>query len=217
MDEPAAGCPLHFAGVDFVARPSGALWRPGRRTLIVSDLHLGRSERFARRNGPLLPPWDSQETLDRLAAEIAALDPACVISLGDGFDDDLAGSALDDASRHRLWQLAGARDWIWIAGNHDPAPAAAGLPGRSLQEIRDIVAFRHEPGEGPDVAGHLHPVVSLAGRRWRCFALGRRHLILPAFGSYTGGLDLGDPAFRPLVSGGIAFACSEKMFRLPIP
>lgn len=207
---------LHFGGITFAARRSGALWWPERQTLVVADLHLGRAKRYARRGGPLLPPWEVADTLDRLAAEIAALDPARVISLGDGFDDDRAGAALDAGARARLFQLARDRDWVWIAGNHDRLPPGPALPGRWLPELVDGVTFRHEAGAGPDISGHLHPVLPLAGRRWRCFVLGADHLILPAFGSYTGGLAVHSPALRRLVPQGRAICCSEAMFAVPL-
>ena len=207
---------LRFAGITFIARRSGALWWPERRMLVVADLHLGRAERQARSGGGLLPPWEVADTLDRLAAEIAALDPARVVSLGDGFDDDRAGEALDEAARQRLARLARGRDWLWIAGNHDRLPPGPGLPGRWLPELAEDATFRHEAGTGPDISGHLHPVVPLAGRRWRCFALGRNHLILPAFGSYTGGLAVHAPAIRSLIPQGRAICCSETMFTVPL-
>lgn len=213
----SAGLALRFAGAGFVARPSGALWWPDRRTLIVSDLHLGRSGRYARRGGPLLPPWDVADTLDRLGAEIAALDPGRVVSLGDGFDDELAAATIDGESRGKLWQLARGRDWIWVAGNHDRRALGPDLPGRSAPDLHEGIALRHIAGEGPDVSGHLHPVVRLAGRNWRCFVLGREHLILPAFGAYTGGLAVSDRAFGALIPRGQAICCSARMFTVPLP
>lgn len=220
MDERAAGYPLRFAGLDFVARPSGALWWPERHTLVVADLHLGRSQRYARRGGALLPPYEVADTLDRLAAEIDALDPARVISLGDGFDDGPAMREVGNEARDRLDHLAQGRDWIWIAGNHDPEPAAPlsahGLPGRSMAEIPGTPAFRHIAASGPDISGHLHPVVRLAGRNWRCFALGTDHLVLPAFGTYTGGLAVTAPPFRAVMPQGLAICCAGRMFAVPI-
>ena len=113
------GYVFDFAGQRLEARASGALWWPDRRWLVVADLHLGKSERMARRGGALLPPYEVAATLDRLGAEIAATDPAAVISLGDGFDDDAAGRELPDEVCDRLHRLAEGRDWVWITGNHD--------------------------------------------------------------------------------------------------
>lgn len=209
------GYAFTFDGQRLMARPSGALFWPARRWLIVADLHLGKSERLARRGGALLPPYESQETLDRLQTEIAATDPACVVSLGDGFDDDAARQALHDEICARLHRMASGRDWIWIRGNHDPGAVCARLPGRDLAEWRDGLTLRHEAGIGPDVSGHFHPCIRLAGQRRRCFLIGADHVILPAFGAYTGGLAADHPALLSLVPQGLAVACGSKA--LPVP
>lgn len=209
--------PFRFAGEDFLARPTGALWWPARRSLIIADLHLGRSGRYARRGGALLPPFEDADTLARLAAEIAALDPARVVSLGDAFDDGLAASALAKRETVLIARLAAGRNWLWIAGNHDPRPPVPDLPGAWLPDLPGAITLRHIAATGPDISGHMHPSARLAGRRFRCFVLSQAHLILPAFGTYTGGLDIGDPAFAPLASGGLALACAERVFALPMP
>lgn len=215
----STGFAFQWQGLAVEARCSGALWWPERRWLIVSDLHLGKSERMARRGGALLPPYDGLETLRRLAEEIEALAPARVISLGDGFDDDAAADALAGDVADRLAALAAGRDWLWIAGNHDPAVPAARLPGRHAGETRmGAVALRHiaRPGQGPDISGHYHPVVPLAGARRRAALVGARHLILPAFGSYTGGLSADDPALAGLIGPGFAVACVHRALPLPL-
>ncbi|MFV0383543.1 ligase-associated DNA damage response endonuclease PdeM [Paracoccus sp. (in: a-proteobacteria)] len=208
---------LEFAGEPLEARASGALFWPARRWLIVADLHLGKSERIARRGGPLLPPYEVQATLERLRAEIGQTDPVCVVSLGDGFDDDAAVTALPEPIRRDLHSLAQGRDWLWISGNHDPAPVGAHLPGRTCTEVSDRLILRHQAGAGPDISGHYHPCIRLAGQRRRCFAIGRNHLILPAFGAYTGGLDIADPALTALVPHGLAVVCGTRALALPLP
>nr|WP_252727054.1 ligase-associated DNA damage response endonuclease PdeM [Paracoccus sp. C2R09] len=200
----------------FQARASGALFWPERGWLILSDLHLGKSERMARRGGALLPPYETQETLDRVASEIEATDPAAIVSLGDGFDDDAAGRALPDDICARLQAMAQGRDWIWVQGNHDPGPICPRLPGAAVAQIDGIPALRHEAAQGPDISGHYHPCVRLGGTRRRCFLLGDGHLILPAFGAYTGGLPVDDPALRALVPKGIAIACGPRALPVPV-
>lgn len=207
---------FRFADHMFEARSSGALWWPEAGMLVVSDLHLGRAGRYARRGGALLPPYADRDTLDRLEAEVAALDPATVLSLGDSFDDDLAARELPAAERARLMQLARGRDWLWVQGNHDPALPMAELPGRVLEDWGELPIFRHIPlGNGPEVAGHYHPVLPLAGRRWRCFAMDAALLILPAFGLYTGGLDLREPGSPFHHRRGVALICAERVFPVP--
>ncbi|WP_282603522.1 ligase-associated DNA damage response endonuclease PdeM [Paracoccus sp. PARArs4] len=207
---------LHFAGQRFQARASGALFWPARRWLILSDLHLGKSERMARRGGALLPPYETQETLDRAASEIEATDPAAIVSLGDGFDDDAAGRALPDDICARLQAMAQGRDWIWVQGNHDPGPICPRLPGAAVAQIDAVPALRHEAANGPDISGHYHPCIRLGGTRRRCFLMGESHLILPAFGAYTGGLPVEDPALRALVPKGIAIACGSRALPVPV-
>lgn len=212
---------FEFDGQALLARASGALFWPARRWLIVADLHLGKSERMARRGGALLPPYEMQATLDRLQAEIAATDPAAVVSLGDGFDDDAAARALPDTICARLRAMAGGRQWFWVSGNHDPGevwPGAVGarLPGTSLADLRDGLTLRHEAGQGPDVSGHFHPCLRLAGQRLRCFLVGRDHLILPAFGAYTGGLEITSPPLTRLVPQGLAIACAARALPVPV-
>lgn len=206
-----------WQGVRLEARPAGTLWWAERRWLIVADLHLGKSERMARRGGALLPPYELAETLGRLTAEIAATDPACVVSLGDAFDDNAAMAALPETAVAALVAMARGRDWLWIGGNHDPAAVDARLPGDSLREWAGPFVLRHEAADpGPDVSGHYHPCVRLAGQRRRAFVVGAEHLILPAFGAYTGGLPADDPAIARLVPRGIALACGGAKV-LPVP
>lgn len=184
-------------------RASGALWIPGSRTLVVSDLHLGKSERNARRGGGFWPPYENTETLNRLEGEIAALDPACVVTLGDSFDDGACVAGLDDATRGRIDALVEARRWIWVTGNHDPAPSRLG--GESVDTVTlGPLTLRHiaEPGAQGEISGHYHPKASLRirGRRIarKCFLASADRIVLPAFGAFTGGLDVFDPAFEPL-------------------
>lgn len=208
-----------FHGLELQARASGALWWAEGAMLVVSDLHLGKSERMARRGGALLPPYESRATLERLAREMDALSPRHVISLGDGFDDNAAAEALDDDIGGLLSALAKGVDWVWITGNHDPVAPGQHLPGRSLTalQIGDVI-LRHEamPNERPDISGHFHPVVRLAGTRMRAFLIDACHLLMPAFGTYTGGLINNDDAIARIFTKGIAVAsCGNRVYPFP--
>ena len=188
-----------------LALASGALWWPDRRVLAVADLHLGRSERVARHGNTLLPPYESDDTLTRLESEVDWLNPRIVIGVGDTFDDIAAAGALDEAIMLRLTRLAAGRRLVWIAGNHDPGPVD--LPGSYVEEAEiNGLRFRHIAAEGrsgPEISAHYHPkaVVSVRGRRIhrRCFLLSGQKLILPAFGTYTGGLNVRDQALADLI------------------
>lgn len=213
------GFAFTWHGLRLEARASGALWWPEGGWLIVADLHLGKSERMARRGGALLPPYEGLLSLERLGNEIAATDPAVIVSLGDGFDDDAAAAGLDHPLCANLTDLARGREWLWLAGNHDPAAVCDHLPGTSAAEARiGPATLRHEArvGAGPDISGHYHPAVRIGGRRARAFLIGPDHLILPAFGAYTGGLDAGEPALARLTAGGVAVACLHRALALPL-
>lgn len=196
------------AGVALLADPAGALLLEDERILVVSDLHLEKGSSLARR-GLLLPPYDTAATLGGLAALVDRYAPRCVVALGDSFHDPFACGRLSDPDRRVLTQLARGRDWLWIAGNHDPAPPA-GLGGESAAAWRHgPLTFRHEPRPGVtlgEIAGHLHPVAIVAARsgtaRRRSFVSDGARCVMPAFGAYAGGLNLHDRAFAPLFTAG---------------
>jgi uncharacterized protein len=197
-----SGLPISFAGADLIARPSGALWWPKWRALIVADLHLGKSERMARRGGPLLPPFEGEETLARLQGEIGTLSPRVTFLLGDTFDDDASTSDVLDPLRLRT-------DLHLLSGNHD---RASGTPCLRL----DGIALRHQadPDDVPDLSGHFHPKLTVAGRRYRAFLIGQDHLILPAFGTYTGGMDANDRVLTDLIGPGRAVVVTGRAAHL---
>lgn len=201
------GLPTAVAGVPLTPLPEGALWWAAERMLIVADLHLEKGSSFARRR-QMLPPYDTMATLARLTALVQRLDPAVVVALGDSFHDGDGPSRLAPTEAEILIALQRGRDWIWIAGNHDPdLPAHIG--GERRAELRlGQLTFRHEPLPGPaegEIAGHLHPAARVAGRggsvRRRCFVGDPSRLVLPAFGAYAGGLNVLEAAFRPLFAG----------------
>lgn len=194
---------LRFGGESVWFSPTGSLCFPHLDLIVVSDLHLGRSERHARLSGALLPPFETDDTLCRLETDIAASGAGTVICLGDSFDDCAAAENLSPSIRSRLRSLAAGRNWIWIAGNHDPELVAP--PGDCLDELYlRPFTFRHEAAADPvfEISGHYHPKASIAARGRRvsrpCFLMDSRRVILPAFGTYTGGLDCGAPPFRSL-------------------
>jgi hypothetical protein len=196
---------ITIAGVRLHLDPAGAFVHMQERMLIVADLHFEKGSAFAARRRQLLPPYDTAATLARLAALILRHAPKVVVALGDSFHDMRAGERIIDADRQALAALQAGREWIWIAGNHDPAPPA-GIGG----ETRDSLAvgpltLRHEPlpGAAPgEIAGHLHPaarVFSPSGSvRRRCFVSDGSRCVMPAFGAFAGGLNIRDVAFAPL-------------------
>ncbi|WP_323763655.1 ligase-associated DNA damage response endonuclease PdeM [Marinovum sp.] len=209
--------PFTFAGAELVARPSGALHWPEAGLLCVSDLHLGKSARQARRNGVQLPPYDVEDTLARLEAEVEATQARVVICLGDSFDDLQAFEALPPAALDWITRLQAGRRWIWIEGNHDPGPVA--LAGDHLAQFRHGgLSFRHIAGDAAgEVSGHYHPKLRLRAGSRACFLVDAQRLIMPAFGTYTGGLRCDDPALDRLMGdGALAILTGARALAVPM-
>jgi DNA ligase-associated metallophosphoesterase len=193
---------VRIAGIDMIADLSGALFWVEEQLLVVSDLHLEKGSSFATRR-VLLPPYDTAATLAKLRAVIARHEPRMVIALGDSFHDRDAHQRLDTANRVTLTELQMGREWIWIAGNHDPAlPREIG--GTVINEVKmGPLTFRHEPtGAHGEIAGHLHPKARISQRgrsvERRCFASDGMRAVMPSFGAYTGGLSIRDEAFKAI-------------------
>ena len=217
---------LSLAGTTLVADPSGALWWPDERTLIVADLHFEKGSAFARR-GALLPPYDTRATLAALSALIARMAPTRVVALGDSFHDRHGADHLRPDDAAHLSALVDRQDWVWVAGNHDPAPKPA-LGGRVVADALMLgpLTLRHEAArnaEAGELSGHFHPKagISIHGRRLtcRCFVADETRVILPAFGAYTGGLDVRDPAISDLFPYGFAayLAGKTRLTMVPFP
>jgi uncharacterized protein len=195
---------LALSGVTLVADPAGALYWPDERLLIVADLHLEKGSAYAAR-GVLLPPYDTAVTLARLGRLVERYDPLLVIALGDSFHDGGGAARMADTDRLALVGLQRRRDWLWIAGNHDPE-AMDGIGGRFAATLGlGPLTFRHEPSAAPsagEIAGHLHPLARVARRgravSRRCFATDTHRLVMPAFGAYAGGLNVRDRAIARL-------------------
>jgi DNA ligase-associated metallophosphoesterase len=212
---------LTFRGHDLVLDPAGALWWPARRLLVVADLHLEKGSAFARR-GSLLPPYDTHATLTRLEALVAVREPETVLSLGDGFHDRHGPGSLSPDLYDRLARLTRGRRWLWVTGNHDPVVPVE-LGGAVLPELAlGGIVFRHAPGVGMgEVAGHLHPKARVPARGRPlcrpCFAADAARLVLPAFGSFTGGLNVLEPTISELYPDGFsAYLLGDaRVFRFP--
>jgi DNA ligase-associated metallophosphoesterase len=191
-----------ISNIALLADPAGALYWPEHGLLAVADLHLEKGSSFAAR-GILLPPYDTASTLARLTLLIARYAPRIVVALGDSFHDGDGPARLGESDRAQLRALQAGRDWIWITGNHDPEPAInIGGEFRLTLSLAGLT-FRHLPtGAAGEICGHLHPValVTYRGRavRRRCFTADATRMVMPAFGAFTGGLNVRDAAFADL-------------------
>lgn len=216
--------PVHLLGERLMLDPAGALYWPAQRLLVVSDLHLEKGSSFARR-GMLLPPWDTRTTIDRLMLLLRRWRPRILVALGDSFHDGGGASRLPAPEAARLGIIAGALRLIWVRGNHDPAPPE-GLAGESVETFAaGPLVFRHQAqprGEAGEISGHFHPRAAVPARGINvcrpCFVADQHRLVMPAFGAYTGGLDVRDPAIARLFPRGkqVFLLGRERLFNFTL-
>lgn len=191
--------PFSFAGEEMRLVDGRALFWPREQALLVADLHLEKASFFAT-HGQLLPPYDSRETLERVALAVRATAAKRVYALGDNFHDAKGSLRLEPHAAGMLAALTRALDWVWIIGNHDAG--AEQIAGGTL--AGEIAAggliLRHKARAGeerPELSGHFHPRLMLNARGRRiarpCAVASEQRLILPAFGALTGGMDAADP------------------------
>jgi DNA ligase-associated metallophosphoesterase len=188
---------------DIVLLPGRAAFLPATQTLLVADLHLGKAATF-RKAGIPVPEGSAQRDLARLERLVGETAATRLVILGDLFH--AAGGCTPDvfaefaAVRQRMVNTA----VLLVIGNHDRRigrlPADLGIDSclRTLDE--PPFHFVHEPATRLDepgrtaftIGGHLHPTVSIRGPGGdriidRCFVAEDSLLVLPAFGSFTGG------------------------------
>ncbi|MES1199194.1 MAG: ligase-associated DNA damage response endonuclease PdeM [Pseudomonadota bacterium] len=213
---------MQIAGTLVEARAEGALWIASAKTLVVSDVHFEKGSAYARR-GQMLPPYDTGAALKVINALVEELKPARIVSLGDSFHDVDGPHRMHDNDRAALLDTISRVEWVWILGNHDPEIPET-LGGKRMSELCvEGLVLRHEPHEGDapgEIAGHLHPCAKVAGRgrsvRRRCFASDGARLVMPAFGAYTGGLNIRDEAFDPIFPNGALALVVSRGRVLPV-
>jgi DNA ligase-associated metallophosphoesterase len=219
--------PFSFFGEQMALGSGRALYWPRMEALLVADLHLEKASFFAG-TGQMLPPYDSRETLARLAGAIRRTGARKVIALGDSFHDTAGLERLEPHARGMLDALTRAVEWTWVTGNHD-IRAGTG----STDEVRlGGMVLRHcaaRSADAPEISGHFHPKVAVTARGRRiarpCAVLaegssGPPRLVLPAFGALTGGMNAADPAIvgamQPAQRIDALVALDARMVRLPL-
>ncbi len=225
-----------FCGEEFRLTPgshgANALFWPRENALLVADLHLEKASFYAR-GGQFLPPYDSRETLERLAAAVKETGARRVYTLGDNFHDAEGFERLEPHAAGMLDALTRSLDFVWISGNHDHGRAANGPGGTSVEELELAgMVLRHEAQRGetrPELSGHFHPrlKVKVGERHIRrpCAVVsddgaGSGRMILPAFGALTGGMDASDPAIlealQPAQSIDAVVPTKHRLARFPL-
>ena len=223
--------PLSFAGEELVLVDGRALYWPRERALLVADLHLEKASFYAR-HGQMLPPYDSRETLERIADAIKRTGARRVITLGDNFHDEGGTSRLDPHAAGMLEALTRSLDWVWITGNHDEV-MHRGFGGVVTEELEmNGVILRHIARRGEpraELSGHFHPKMRVKIRERHisrpCAVIGRSEtgadrMILPAFGALTGGMDAAAPeilrALQPAAAIDAVLPAKGKLVKFPL-
>ncbi len=196
-----------------------AVYLPEQRSLLVADLHVGKSETFQRFGIPISTQV-SQTTLDRLVQLCDRLRPERLFILGDWFHSKLG---LVDEVLKPWADFLGRRDMAveLVVGNHDRRlleACVAAMPSHLTVVTETAFAglwLSHAPEVLPsadlqlNICGHIHPCVRLRSAvdtlRLPCFHWDKRSqtLILPSFGEFTGGYEM------PLTPGTTAYAVAE--------
>lgn len=216
--------PFSFAGEELLLTAGQALYWPRERALLVADLHLEKASFYAR-FGQLLPPYDSRETLGRVADAVMQTGARRVFCLGDNFHDTDGAARLEPHAAGMLEALARATDWVWVSGNHDLGNVPCGTAIDEL-EVAGLI-LRHEAlaeETRPELSGHFHPKLKVTARGRRvvrpCTVASERKLILPAFGALTGGMDAADPAIiaamQPARAVDALLGVSGKLLQYPL-
>ena len=214
---------FRFRGLRARALASGALQLPDLDAVAVADLHLGKSERIARGGGSLLPPYESSDSIARLEDDLAATKPSTVICLGDSFDDDGAADYVSRMHGERLSAMQRNCRWIWLCGNHDADPDIASGEVAAEFWIGGLI-FRHVATAGAvgEVSGHYHPKLSFSAKGRRvsraCFLIDANRILLPAYGTFTGGLDCREPPLSSLMRrDAVAVMTGSSARMVPLP
>ncbi|WP_028239893.1 ligase-associated DNA damage response endonuclease PdeM [Stutzerimonas azotifigens] len=196
--------PITLAGTELWLLAGKAIFWPGQQALLIADLHLGKAAAY-RRLGQPVPHGTTDDNLARLDALLAAYPARRLIVLGDFLH---APESRAPATLQRLanWRASQPQLAITlIRGNHDrragDPPSSLGIEVVPEPLLLGPLALQHEPRPHPThsvLAGHLHPAFSLRGRgrqsvRLPCFCIGERLSLLPAFGAFTGSMNI-EPA-----------------------
>lgn len=201
-------------------------------TLLLADMHFEKGSYLQAVGGAPLPSYDTHDSLARLSALIEDYRPRCVIALGDSFHDINADERLSAQDAKVLNGLIKrVDDFVWILGNHDPD-----IPRVIAGRREDHVTLRgqaggflltHHPTPPDDgevnVCGHLHPKLRIALRKGRasgpCFAISTGRIILPSFGSFTGGLWVDHPAISQEMIGTPSYGliARDKIYAIATP
>jgi len=193
---PAVACEVDHGGVSLHLLPERAALVPETGTLLVADLHLDKPAAY-RREGVAMPEGILEESLVRLASLASRPEVREILVLGDLLHHR-HGADRETADRFARWRREHPLRMALVGGNHDRA-AGRHLEAWSIEDAGaryrlgnlELVHDPRSASRPPAVAGHLHPVASIARgpRRFKlpAFVVTREVVVLPAFTAFASG------------------------------
>ena len=194
---------INFANEDFYAYPNSALYWKRLNIIIVADLHLGKSISFAKQK-QFLPPYDTKETLAKLFRCINEFEPSKLIIVGDLLHDMFSVNSFQEKDHQNFNKYTKNTQFIWVKGNHDYDIEINGFTKVLNYKVENII-FNHIPIKSTNfqICGHYHPKVKISHRGKSIYKSSFVHndklLILPSFGTLTGGLIINQEPLRDLL------------------
>ena len=195
---------INFNNHEFKINNDGVLFWLEKKIAIVSDLHLEKGSSFASL-GQFIPPFDSEETLKKLINFFKTHEVQTIILLGDTFHDRGALNRMSSKVKSIFDSLVENYEIIFVLGNHENKMKSAFIKFYERYIVDDI-HFLHEAvlEKKYQISGHFHPVASLKINSKqiteKCLIHSENHIIMPAFGEFTGGLNINNPVFKPFLN-----------------
>lgn len=199
---------------------------PASQTLLVADMHFEKGSYLRQFGGSALPAFDTFDTTERLWTMAQEYKPKRIIALGDSFHDINADTRLSPQSAARLNELHNTHcEIIWVLGNHDPdIPRIINGAREDHIQVGDFL-LTHHPHDAPggvNVCGHYHPKAKISARSGSvtapCFAISDSRIIMPSFGTYTGGLFIDHPDFADAIPDMTSYSMvyQEQIFGIAV-
>ena len=195
---------INFNNHEFKINNDGILFWLEKKIAIISDLHLEKGSSFAS-SGQFVPPFDSEETLNKLINFLKIHEVKIIILLGDTFHDRGALNRMSSKVKSIFDSLVENYEIIFVLGNHESKMKSAFIKFYERYIVDDI-HFLHEAvlEKKHQISGHFHPVASLKINSKqiteKCLIHSENHIIMPAFGEFTGGLNINNPVFKPFLN-----------------
>ena len=188
---------------------SGSIYITELGILLISDLHIGKSYSCAK-NGNFLPPFEIDETIEKIKSIVDFYNPKKIISLGDSFHEASTLELIDNIYIKNLNKIFKKREVIFIDGNHDAELKSKEKIDAIFKDSLKLDNFNFTHIKNSKIinnlfefSGHFHPKVSIIFNRvtysLKCFVLGKNFCILPSFGTYTGGLNINSNTLKKII------------------